>query len=300
MKLKKVIFPSFIIVLLTLSLYISYQKELKNLPSIFLDVLTKKFQKENISFYKIDFVDLYIKSLKKNDSYFKINNSLNKNLSQVNKVLYNTEEPLIYIYNTHSSEEYSYTKNDIYNIVPNVKTASYILEEELKKLGISSLVESENTVDILNSKNMAYSMAYEVSRDLLERRRSEYDTITYFIDLHRDSVKREITTTTINGVTYAKVMFLLGLENPNYQENKKVLTKLNDYLNENYKGLSRGIYEKQGSGVNGVYNQDISPNVILIEVGGVDNTIEEVSNSLKVIANCLYNYLNSLKTTKTE
>ena len=221
-------------------------------------------------------------------------------MSQVNKVLYNTEEPLFYIYNTHSSEEYSYTKNDVYNIVPNVKTASYILEEELKKLGISSFVESENTIDILNSKNMAYSMAYEVSRDLLETRRSEYDTITYFIDLHRDSVKREATTTTIDGVSYAKVMFLLGLENPNYQENKKVLTKLNDYLNENYKGLSRGIYEKQGSGVNGVYNQDISPNVILIEVGGVDNTIEEVSNSLKVIANCLYNYLNSLKTTKTE
>lgn len=300
MKLKKVIFPSFIIALLTLSLYISYQKELKNLPSIFLDVLTKSFQKENTSFYKIDFVDLYIKSLKKNDSHFKINNSLNEDLSQVNKVLYNTEEPLFYIYNTHSSEEYSYTKNDVYNIVPNVKTASYILEEELKKLGISSFVESENTIDILNSKNMAYSMAYEVSRDLLETRRSEYDTITYFIDLHRDSVKREATTTTIDGVSYAKVMFLLGLENPNYQENKKVLTKLNDYLNENYKGLSRGIYEKQGAGVNGVYNQDISPNVILIEVGGVDNTIEEVSNSLKVVSNCLYNYLNSLKTTKTE
>lgn len=119
MKLKKVIFPSFIIALLTLSLYISYQKELKNLPSIFLDVLTKSFQKENTSFYKIDFVDLYIKSLKKNDSHFKINNSLNEDLSQVNKVLYNTMKNLFFIFIIqHSSEEYSYTKNDVYNIVP--------------------------------------------------------------------------------------------------------------------------------------------------------------------------------------
>ena len=34
---------------------------------------------------------------------------------------------------------------------------------------------------------------------------------------------------------------------------------------------------------------------MLIEVGGVDNTIEEVSNSLKVIAECLYEYINSTK-----
>ena len=71
-------------------------------------------------------------------------------------------------------------------------------------------------------------------------------------------------------------MFVLGLENENYLENKKVISEINDYLNLNYKGLSRGIYEKKGSGVNGVYNQDFSPNTMLIEIGGVDNTIDEV------------------------
>ena len=84
-------------------------------------------------------------------------------------------------------------------------------------------------------------------------------------------------------------MFLLGLENNNYLENKKILEKLNNYLEINYPGLSRGIYEKKGKGVNGIYNQDYSKNVILIEVGGVDNTILEVSNSIKVIASMIYN-----------
>ena len=87
-------------------------------------------------------------------------------------------------------------------------------------------------------------------------------------------------------------MFLLGLENENYKENKEKITILNDYLNKNYKGLSRGIYEKKGANVNGVYNQDFSRNVFLIEVGGVDNTIEEVNNTLKVIANMLYDYIS--------
>ena len=44
-------------------------------------------------------------------------------------------------------------------------------------------------------------------------------TLKYFIDIHRDSVKRDVTTTTIGDLSYAKVMFVLGLENDNYLEN---------------------------------------------------------------------------------
>ena len=67
--------------------------------------------------------------------------------------------------------------------------------------------------------------------------------------------------------------------------------ELNDYINKNYPNLSRGIYEKQGKGVNGIYNQDYHKNVLLIEVGGYENTIDEVNNSLKVISDALYNYI---------
>ena len=299
MKLKKGIAIAFIFVLLSMTLFISYSKELKNLPTTVLYFLTSNFQPERKQTLQIDFIDLYISKLTKTTNHFK-KKEKKESVSVVDKIVYNTLEPIVYIYNTHTNEEYSYKKNDIYNIVPTVKTASYILEEELKKLGISSIVEPENTTNIINDKKMSYSESYTISKKLLQNKQKEYKSLTYFIDVHRDSVKREITTTTINGVTYARVMFLLGLENPNYPENKKVLTVLNDYLNKNYKGLSRGIYEKQGKGVNGVYNQDISSNVLVIEVGGVDNTIEEVNNSLKIIANCLFNYINDSKTTKKE
>jgi len=49
--------------------------------------------------------------------------------------------------------------------------------------------------------------------------------------------------------------------------------------------------KKSGKGVNGVYNQDFSPDAILIEVGGQYNNISEVNNTLKVLAKILANYI---------
>ena len=86
-------------------------------------------------------------------------------------------------------------------------------------------------------------------------------------------------------------MFLLGLENSSYKSNEKNINKLENWLNKNYKGLSRGIYRKQGKGVNGVYNQDFSDNCFLIEVGGEKNTYEEVENTIDIIAKMISEYI---------
>ena len=119
------------------------------------------------------------------------------------------------------------------------------------------------------------------------------ENITYYVDIHRDSVKN--TTIEINNKKYAKIMFVLGLENENYLENKKVMEKMNNYLNIHYPGISRGIYEKKGIDVNGVYNQDYNKNILLIEVGGIENNIEEVNNSTEIIALMLYTMLGDSK-----
>ncbi|MBQ8472436.1 MAG: stage II sporulation protein P [Bacilli bacterium] len=294
MKKKKIIFTSLIIIIFILTMYLSYTLKLNDLNDNFIHLITYRFN--NDYKFKFDFVDFYLK-FNNNSNYFKIISKLDSDSLVVNNTVYNTTEPIIYIYSTHSNEEYSYNKNDVYNIIPTVKTASYILEDELKKLGINSIIEEENTIDILNNRALLYKDSYKISRELLENKKLEFNSLSYFIDVHRDSVKKSITTTTIDDKSYAKVMFVLGLENQNYLENKKVITEINDYLNLNYPGLSRGIYEKKGSGVNGVYNQDFNKNTMLIEIGGVDNTIEEVSNSVKAIANALYNYINNHKTT---
>ena len=57
--------------------------------------------------------------------------------------------------------------------------------------------------------------------------------------------------------------------------------------------ISKGIIKKGGTKVNGVYNQDLMSNAILIEVGGKDNNIEEVSNSLKIFSNAFYKVITN-------
>ena len=90
----------------------------------------------------------------------------------------------------------------------------------------------------------------------------------------------------INGKTYAKTIFLIGLENENYQENLAFTEEIKNLMNTKYPGLSKGIYKKGGEGVNGVYNQDFSNRTILIEIGGYENTPSEVLNSVLAFSEC--------------
>lgn len=198
-------------------------------------------------------------------------------------------KPTVYIYNTHENEKYSSTKE--ININYSVKDASRYLKEKLKTYNIYSIVEEGSITDVLNTNNWNYASSYKVSRMYLDKAQKNNKDLVFYVDIHRDSVSKSISTIKIDEKKYARTMFLLGLENPNYKENQVVMESLETWLNINYKGLSRGIYKKQGKGVNGVYNQDFSPNCILIEVGGEENTYDEVVNTMDVIAEMLYEYM---------
>lgn len=206
-----------------------------------------------------------------------------------------SNEPLIYIYNTHDEEAYYNSYLNPYNIVPDVKLASYYFQERLKDLGIESVVEKRKIKDVLEKNGWNYRYSYNASRVYLEEVSKNNPSIKYFIDLHRDSVGKDKTTTTINGKSYARVMFLVGLEHENYQKNLDLATRLNELISQFDSTLSRGIYQKEGPGVNGIYNQDFSSKAILIEVGGQYNTIEEVANTIEVIARVLKDYLGELE-----
>lgn len=201
------------------------------------------------------------------------------------------ENPIVYIYNTHQLENYSSENLDIYGITPNVLMASYILKEKLNKLGIPTVVEDANMSEMLSLNGWDYSYSYKASRLLILSKKSEYSSIKYFIDLHRDSVPKELATTTINQKKYAKILFVVGQDYNTWQQNLDTATKINKLIEEKYPTLSRGILKKTGYGVDGVYNQDISSNSILIELGCVDNTIEEVFNTITAIANVLKEYI---------
>lgn len=293
-------------------------------------VTIKILNKNNIEFtnteylkYIISSSNPYIETDNKNLSYYLVKNIINmdldnnmlfKNRNNINTVNASDSDeddtnqdnsnyiedpypekeiknPIVYIYNTHQLEEYSSVNTNEFNITPNVMMASYILREKLYTLGINSIVEDNNVTEIRNMNGWNYASSYKVTKLLMEDAYQKNPTLKYFIDLHRDSVSKKISTATIDNKKYAKILFIVGLENKNYKENLKVTDKLNNMFDEKYPGLSRGIYKKQGKGVNGVYNQDFNGNTILIEVGGQDNTIDEVLNTVIAISEVLATYI---------
>ena len=201
------------------------------------------------------------------------------------------DKPIVYLYNTHQSEQYKASSNQNYNVKPTVMTTSYILREMLNKNNINTIVEENDVLEFLRTNNWNYASSYKVTRMLLDDIRTKEPTLKYFIDLHRDSVSKNISTINIDNKSYAKILFILGLENKEYEKNLYFIEKINNMINSKYPGLSRGIYKKKGPGVNGVYNQDFDPNTILIEVGGEENTIDEVYNTCMAISIVLTEYI---------
>ena len=245
---------------------------------------TKDVNRNNIKFY--DIINYEYKKI----AFNKAKPTIPKEV-EVIKNTKDTKEPIVYIYNTHQKEEYTVEKNEPYNITPTVLTTSYMLEEQLLKHGIKSVVEESSVSEALNKNKWKYASSYKVTKTFLEKAKEEYPSLKFYIDVHRDSVKYSITTKTINDKKYARVMFLIGLENKNYEENLKVTEAINNEVEKKYPGLSRGIYKKKGKGVNGVYNQDFSSNCILIEFGGNKNTIDEVYNTVIALGEIISNYI---------
>ena len=202
------------------------------------------------------------------------------------------KEPLIYIYNTHQQEEYASSNFIEETLSPTVMISNYIIESHLENNNYSTYIETSSIKEILNKNKWKYSYSYKASRILLEKRKKEFPTLKYFIDVHRDSLIKDRTTTTISNEKYAKILFIVGLENKNYQENLTFTENINNCLNTKYPGLSKGIYKKQGPGVDGIYNQDFSPYTILVEMGGYENTTSEVMNSSIAFSNCFLEVIN--------
>lgn len=194
----------------------------------------------------------------------------------------NTFNPVVYVYNTHESEGYT-----DYSVVD---AASY-LSSSLNELGIDTYHEEKSISTFLQSNGMKYYESYVVSRKYLEETKNNYPGIKYFFDIHRDALSKDKSTITIDGKSYAKVMFLVGKDNASYESNLQNAKNLNEIINNMAPGISRGVLEKGGKGVNGVYNQDLSSNVFLIEVGGNYNNKQEVINTMDVIIKAISTYV---------
>lgn len=209
-----------------------------------------------------------------------------KEVSSIKKNVNNGSSKLVkvYIYNTHQTEEYA---SNVYGITPSVRTVSDILYSELKSNGINSLVEKRDIIKETKKRGYDYTGTYTVSFDYLTDSKKNNPSLEYFFDLHRDSITGEYARTKINEKDYATMMFLVGASHDDYQKNVNNVNIMKKYLDDNYPGLVRDTYiQKKCS-----FFQDYSPKMFLVEIGGPDNTLEEIYNTTKALSLAIKYYM---------
>ncbi len=203
---------------------------------------------------------------------------------------------VVYIYNTHTHESYLPHLKDVknpslaQNSKVNVVNVSEHLASALESQGIGSRIEKTDFISYMTKNGINYARAYDTSRKSIVTAMKNNRDLTYFIDIHRDSNRRNVTTTKIKGESYARISFIIGGENVHYKKNLELATTLRNMLEKKYPGLVRGVFEKKGSNTNGKFNQDISENAMLIEFGGVDNNLEELYRTSDAIADIFSAY----------
>ncbi|AEI42690.1 stage II sporulation protein P [Paenibacillus mucilaginosus] len=195
-----------------------------------------------------------------------------------------------FIYQSHNQESYLpelpgvKDPDKAYDPKKNVTLVGLRLAQRLEKEGIGAVHSDKNYPAIEKTFNYYYS--YKYSFKTLQEAMAGHPDLDFYFDIHRDSQRRDKTTARIGGKDYAQIYFIIGGKNPKWKENYAFAERIDKALQEKYPGLSKGIHAKSGEG-NGVYNQNFSPNSVLIEVGGVDNTLEECYRTVDALADAI-------------
>jgi stage II sporulation protein P len=202
-----------------------------------------------------------------------------------------TTEKNVFIYHSHSYESFlpllgltgHPDANKATDSKTNITIIGELLGKELEKKGIAVTVDKTNIGQELQKRGWKTNQAYDVSRNIVQSALAVNNEIEYMIDIHRDSARKHITTTMINNKPFARLFFVVGRGSKYYDENVALATAIHESLEKDYPGISRGIFVKGFSDGNGVYNQDLSPNILLIEMGGVDNDMKELKNTVEAL-----------------
>lgn len=209
----------------------------------------------------------------------------------------NQDSPNVLIYHTHSYESYfpelAETDTSNANIAvssdptKNIINVGNHFSKLLTDKGIANVVDQTNMNAYMSERGI--KNYYTASRQIVEghQEQNEFD---FILDFHRDSLREKDTTVTINNKEYARILFVVGVEHPNFEQQKKLAFYFHDKLEEKYPGLVRGVFTKDKTTGNGVYNQDMADNALLVEYGGVDNSMEQALNSAEVMAELFAEY----------
>lgn len=205
-----------------------------------------------------------------------------------------TEPKKAFVYFTHSHEAYpsvleaNNEKIAVYHTEQNIASYQDLISDQFAFHQLETTFLEVDNMKEMKANNKTFTQAYGAVRPFIidALAHSEYDLV---LDLHRDSAKSKITTLKSGDNSYAKLLFVIGGEHANYNSNQQLANNLSEQLNKLVPGISRGVIVKKGRGVDGVYNQDLSKNSLLVELGGIETTEEEINRTISVLAKAVSN-----------
>lgn len=217
--------------------------------------------------------------------------------SYANDIRVTKDKPQILIYHTHSSETYSdspknnYHSDDIENSVMAVGSS---LATELTDKGWG-------VVHSTKYNDLSYNESYATSAKIIQSVLSKYDSVEIAIDLHRDGLSlkdnqakktaHDKYTKEINGETVAKFFLVVGQRNQNVGELKRQAQEITELAEKKYPGLVCPVVTKQY----GRFNQYMSKNGLLIEIGNNATSTKEALATSKYVAEILDEYYSNIK-----
>lgn len=226
-------------------------------------------------------------------------NNLNS-LGEDRPLSYEAEkEPSIYIYHSHDWESFlpeinGENINEAYDDSKNITLVGERLSQELKERNIYAIHDKTNIKEVLEQKGLTAADSYKVSREPLIETLENEKSINMVFDLHRDFKRRSDTTVNIDGMDFARIAIVISRTSNNYEENKKFATLIHQKLEDKYPGLSNGVIEK-GEDPKNTYNQDVLEKSLLLDIGGVDNTLNETYRTVEAFAEVIEEVVSSSK-----
>lgn len=193
-------------------------------------------------------------------------------------------EMSVLIYCTHTAESYD-GKADENGRGEVLKAAGHLADILTSVYGIGAVVS-----DTVHDSPDWYQ-SYANSKATAEKMMAEYPEADLIIDLHRDSgTTKEDCTVSIDGKNAAKMLLVVGsdvnLEHPNWEQNWETAKALGEAIDAVDPSLLRGVRVQKGR-----YNQHLSTNCVLLEVGTNLNLLSEAEYSAELAAKAISEYL---------
>jgi stage II sporulation protein P len=213
-----------------------------------------------------------------------------------------TDEPLVLIYHTHTTESFEPYVRDFFDAAFNYRTTDETKNMVMVGDAICEQLEAQG-IGVIHATDIhdypSYNGSYSRSRETVTAILEQYPSIKVVLDIHRDAIQNDDgayqPVVEIDGKEAAQIMIISccddgSQEMPDYMKNFHFASYLQQKTESSFPGLTRPLlfdYRK--------YNQDLTTGSLLIEVGSHGNTLEQVQYSGELIGKALAETLISLR-----